>query len=56
MKLSELPQITANNITEADLIYLVQNGASYAVNVVGLAEYVLESGRQIADHDGEVSI
>jgi sulfur transfer complex TusBCD TusB component (DsrH family) len=41
MKLTELPQITTNNITEADLIYLVQNGVSYAVNVAALAEYVL---------------
>jgi hypothetical protein len=41
MKLSELPTITANNITEADLIYLVQNGVSYAVNVAALAEYIL---------------
>jgi hypothetical protein len=40
-RLSGLPQIGANNITEADLIYLVQNGVSHAVNVAALAEHIL---------------
>ena len=41
MKLSELPQIAANNVTEADLIYLVQNGVSYACNLQVFTAYIL---------------